>query len=154
MAGYATPANLTAADDFDASRYQELRVAIMADVFGRASLGGSRSIAIASTGYQDAIDYVDVIVPDAASAGGVWVAKVELLCENGATTITPKIRNITDASDAVVGSACAATTWGGTLSYQDLAFTPVAGKRYRLMLVKSDDVYACWGVGTMQRTDS
>jgi len=150
------PSNLTAADDFGAIAYGKLRDADLAAVFCRHELGGSRATADAVTGtsYQDAFNYRDFIIPDAASAGAVWVAEVELVCENAATTITPRIRNITDSSDAVVGAACAATTWGGTNSYQTLSFTPVVGKRYRLQFIKSDDVYGCWGVGAMRRTNA
>lgn len=119
-------------------------------VFGSFNMGGSRSVAVAGTGYQDAENYIDWRCPDAASTGGVYKVYVDLLCENGATSITPKIRNITDASDTVVGSASTSTSW----AEQTLTFTPVAGKKYRLMFVKSDDVYKCFGIGMLQRSAS
>jgi len=154
MSGYVTPSNLSAADDFDAVEFQKLRAGILASIFGTYELGGSRSASVTGASYQDAQEFRDLVIPDADSAGAVWVAEVELLCENPATTITPKIRNITDSTDTVVGTACAATTWGGTNSYQSLSFTPVSGKRYRLQFVKSDDVYRCWGVGRARRTNA
>jgi hypothetical protein len=111
-------------------------------------LGGSRHVSITGAAYIEAIDYIDFTMPDAASTGGVWKALVDLKCENAATTITPKIRNITDSTDAVVGSAHASTSWGS----QTLSFTPASGKTYRLMFVKSDDVFQCFGIGRLQRT--
>lgn len=139
-----------AADRRGAESFVKLDDTDKATTFVVVPLGGSRHISIASTGYQDAIDYLDFTMPNAASTGGVWVALVDLKCENAATTITPKIRNVTDASDAVVGSAHASTSWAS----QTLAFTPASGKTYRLMLVKSDDVYQAWAIGKMQRTSA
>src|SRR5262245_54710293 len=98
MAGYQTPDNLSSTDQFASEEYQKLRDAILACAFSTHPLGGSRSVSIAGTGYKDAIDYVEFTMPDAASAGGVYAAIVDLLCENASTTITPKIRNITDSS--------------------------------------------------------
>jgi len=119
-------------------------------VFGFIPLGGSRKDSVAGTGYQDADDYVPFELPDSASTGGTWNAIVDLLCEDGSTTITPKIRNITDSSDAVVGSASSSTSW----ARQTLAFTPASGKEYRLMFVKSDDLHKCFGIGWARRTAS
>jgi hypothetical protein len=130
------------------SYFEKARPNFDATAFSSHYLGGSRSTAITGTGYKDAVDYVDFIVPDSASSGGVFKAIVDVLCENVATTITPKIRNITDSSDAVVGSAHASTSWGS----QTLAFTPTVGKTYRLMLVKSDDLFDCWSIGLVRRT--
>jgi hypothetical protein len=119
-------------------------------VFANFYLGGSRSIAISGTGYQDAVDYLDFVMPDAASTGGTYAAKIDLLCESGSTTITPRIRNITDSSDAVVGSASSSTSW----TTQTLTFTPASGKTYRLQVVKSDDLNACWAIGYLRRTNA
>jgi len=149
MSGYATPDTLTAADDFAAEQYAKVRQAILAAVFHpRTSVGGSRSFALMGTGYQDAYDVVPIVVPDADSAGAVITVIADCKCANAATTVTPKIRNVTDSSDAVVGSAAASTSWAA----QVLSWTPVAGKEYRLQFVKSDDLYPCWGIGMLQRT--
>lgn len=149
MAGWQTPSALTAGDEFASEEYTKLRDAILAAVFAPGlRIGGSRTAAVAGTGYQDAEDYLDFRVPDAASAGAVYNVYVDLLCEDASTTITPKIRNITDSSDAVVGSASSSTSW----AEQTLSFTPVVGKKYRLMFVKSDDAHKCLGIGFLQRT--
>ena len=147
---YQTPTTLTSADQFASEEYIKVRNAIVACAFSTYPLGGSRSIGLAGTGYQDAIDYLDFTMPDSASTGGVYKAVIDLLCENAATTVTPKIRNITDSSDTVIGSAHASTSWGS----QSLTFTPASGKTYRLQLVKSDDVYAAYGIGVVRRTDA
>jgi len=110
-------------------------------------VGGSRTFALSGTGYQDAFDVVPILVHDADSSGGVYTVKVDCKCANAATTLTPKIRNVTDSTDTVIGSAAASTSWAA----QVLAFTPVVGKEYRLMFVKSDDVYPCWGIGFLKR---
>ena len=138
-----TGATYVGADGF----FEPCRSSLVAHDFEIIPLGGSRVHGLAGTSYQDAIDYIDFEIPDADYDGGTWTAEVNLLCENAATTVTPKIRNITDSSDAVVGSAHSSTSW----ATQSLAFTPTVGKAYRLMLVKSDDVYACWAIGSMQR---
>lgn len=130
------------------SFFEKARANDDAAVCSSFNMGGSRSAAITGTGYQDAENYLDWRVPDSASSGGVFKVYVDLLCENAATSVTPKIRNITDSSDAVVGSASTSTSW----AEQTLTFTPVVGKKYRLMFVKSDDVYSCWGVGFLQRS--
>lgn len=147
---YQTPDALGAGIQFANEEYQKLRNAILACAFSSHPLGGSRSISIAGVGYQDAIDYLEFTMPDAPSSGGVYAAIVDLICENVATTITPRIYNVTDAAAAVTGSAHASTSWGK----QTLSFTPVAGKTYRLQFVKSDDVYSAWGIGVIRRTDA
>src|SRR3954469_25748948 len=106
MAGYQTPDALGVDYQFANEEYSKLRDAILAAIFDPGfRLGGSRSRAVAGTGYQDADDYLDFRIPDTVSAGAVYEVVVDQLCENAATSITPKIRNITDSSDAVVGSA-------------------------------------------------
>lgn len=150
MAGYPSggPTSLTSADQFASEEYIKVRDSILAVTFWPFPLGGSRSASVTGTSYQDADDYLDFEVPDAASGGAVYKAIVDVLCENALTTITPKIRNITDSSDAVVGSAHASTGWGS----QTLTFTPTVGKKYRLMFIKSDDLFRAYGIGFIRRT--
>ena len=130
-----------------AESWNKLDDSVKTGAFVTHPLGGSRTIGLTGTGYQDAMDYVDFVMPNAASTGATYEALIDCLCENAATTVTPKIRNITDSSDAVVGSAHASTSW----ALQTLAFTPASGKTYRLMLVKSDDTYDAWGIGSLRR---
>lgn len=99
-------------------------------------LGGSRQTTLPQVASaQDALDYVDIEL-DSTQLGGLTVqARVECRTANGATSITPKIRNITDGTDAAVGAACTATAadYSGTNQKQTLALTLAAGvKKYRL----------------------
>ncbi len=153
---YTSPDNLTAVDDFGYEEYQKLRVSIIANSFDEIPLGGSRHTAVPDGGsYKDAIEFQDFMITSADYGGATFEAIVEVRVENAGITITPKIRNVTDASDAVVGSASTSTTGGSAgdvWATQTLAFTPTANKRYRLMLVKSADTYAAWAIGKVRRT--
>jgi len=150
MSGYATPGNRNAASAFGAEGYQELRDAILAAVFGRQPIGGSRLFTVEGTGWQDAFDAIPFSIPDAASAGGTYTVDAWLKSADGVTTIQPRIQNITDNTTAVTGTAEDATSF----TLQTLAFTPVVGKEYRLQFLKSDDDAPCWGLGILQRSDS
>lgn len=142
-AAWAASDNADAATVFEPGRQNE-EAAIFQN---RMYVGGSRSVAVMGTGYQDPWDYVPMTNPSSVEVGGVYSVEVDLQCEDAATTITPKIRNVTDSTDTVIGSAHASTSVGS----QTLSFTPVAGKVYRLMFVKSDDLFAAYGIGFLQR---
>lgn len=148
---WSTPDTLISGDVLTLARYNKLKDSIIANSHAVYPLGGSRSIAIptGATTYQDAPEYIEFEVPTTTYGSYVYKAIVEVRTENAATTVTPKIRNVTDASDAVVGSAGTATAWG---TYQTLTFTVAAGKKYRLMASKSDDVYQAWIIGVVRRT--
>lgn len=99
-------------------------------------LGGSRQTALPQVvAAQDAVDYVDIEL-DSTQLGGLTVqARVECRTANVATSVTPKIRNITDGTDAAVGAACTATDtdFSGANQKQTLPLTLAAGvKKYRL----------------------
>jgi hypothetical protein len=147
---YQTPDDLGATDDFGFEQFQKLRDAILAAVHTRQPIGGSRLFTVQGTGYQDAHNAVPISVPDSESAGATYKVDVWLKCADPGTTITPRLRNITDASDEDIGAAADDTDW----TQQFLTFTPVAGKEYRLQFVKSNDDFPCWGFGILQRTDS
>lgn len=149
--GYQTPDDLTAADEYGAEEYGKLRDAILASIFTRLWLGGSRRFSVQGTGAQDAFDAVPFVIPDAASAGATYKALVYAKTADAGTTITPRIRNITDSTTAVTGSAVSATSFGAP---QTLTFTPVVGKEYRLQFTKSNDDAPAWGFGVLQRTDA
>lgn len=113
-------------------------------------LGGSRQISVPLVASaQDAIDYFDFYL-SSIPADCVFTLQVELRSSNAGTSVTPKLRNITDASDVVLtpaAVACSATTWGGVNSYQSFTFTPVAAKRYRLQLIASNVTDPVYGIG-------
>lgn len=148
--GYATPANRNATSPFGAEGYQELRTAIMAAVFARQPIGGSRLFTVEGTSFQDAFDAIPFTVLDSASAGATYRVDVWLKTADPSTVITPRMRNITDSTTAVTGSAEDATTF----TLQTLVFTPVVGKEYRLQFSKNNDDFPCWGFGILQRSDA
>lgn len=146
---YDNPDSLVTLDTVTLARYNKIRDSIIADSHAVFPLGGSRSIAIPTGGgYQDAPDYIEFEVPTTSYTGFVYNVIVEIRTENASTTVTPKLRNVTDSTDAVVGSAGTSTAWG---TYQTLSFTVAAGKKYRLMASKSDDAVQAWVIGHVRR---
>ncbi len=147
---YNTPDALVSGNVLTLARYNKLRDSIIANSHAVFPLGGSRAIAIPTGGgYQDAPPYIEFEVPTTDYTGYVYKAVIEVRTENAATTVTPKIRNITAGSDAVIGSAGTATAWG---TYQTLTFTVTAGNKYRLMAQKSDDAVQGFVIGVVRRT--
>ena len=126
----------------------ELRANLIAIISSRLlsrSVGGSRQFGVYSASYVDAPEYEDVEI-DGTNLGGLTIqAIVEVRTANVATAVTPKIRNTTDATDAVVGTAYSTdTAW----NKQTLAFTPVTGvKVYRLQVTGSNVTHEVFGKG-------
>jgi hypothetical protein len=123
------------------AHYDPTRASFIACAHAVFPLGGSRTFVItAGGGAQDATDYIEF----------VYKVVVEVKTENAATTVTPRLYNVTDASVNWTGSAGTSTAWG---TYQvSSALTIAAGKKYRLQFTKSDDVYESWGTGHIRRT--
>jgi hypothetical protein len=136
--------------------WNEILQSIRAALFNPIPLGGSLDTGHPGSSYQRVVSGVPFVLPSAVEGGGVWKARVFLVCEDAAVTITPKIRNVTDGSDAVIGDACSGTAadWSGTNQQQTLTFTPTVGKVYELWATKSAETKECWLVGTLQRTDA
>ena len=115
-------------------------------------LGGSRITGVPRVASaQDAQEYIDVEIDGTLLAGLTVRARVEVRTANAGTGVTPKIRNITDSTDAVTGVSSTSTTWGGTNSYQTLTFTPASGiKKYRLQLTPANATNDVFGVGHIE----
>lgn len=126
--------------------------ALLACMFPK-DLGGSRSMALPRTASAlDAIDYRDIDIDDTDLSGLEVHAKVEVRTTNAATSITPKIRNITDGADAVVGASCTATNadYTGTNQKQDLTLTLTTGlKKYRLQATPGDTNNDTFAIGNV-----
>jgi hypothetical protein len=123
----------------------EARLLTSFRVFG--PLGGSRTVSLPmAAGVQSAIDWLDVELPgtDDVPAGVVFRARVECRTEDAGTSVTPKIRNITDGTDAALGAACTATDadYSGADQVQTLTINRAAtAKTYRLQAtVENGDV--------------
>lgn len=118
------------------------------------ALGGSRVISVPQVAAaQDAIDWRDVELDGTVTTGLTVQARVEVRTSDAGTSVTPKIRNVTDSTDAGVGSACSATAtdYSGTASKQTIAVTLAAGlKTYRLQLTPSNADADVFGLGRLE----
>jgi hypothetical protein len=148
---YSTPDTLVSGDILTLARYNKLKDSIIANAHAVFPLGGSRTFALPVGGSaQDAIDYIEFEVPTSDSGGHTYKVVCEIKTENAATTVTPRLYNVTDASVNWTGSAGTTTAWG---TYQvSSALTIAAGKKYRLQFTKSSDTHEAWGIGQIRRT--
>jgi hypothetical protein len=138
-------------DDWDRPVIDGVRQNIKALAARRAvyPLGGSRRQLIVFNGTYDAEEYIDVELDGTEFQTGATVrARVEVRSANAGTSITPKIRNVTDSTDAVVGAACTASDadYSGSNQKQTLSFTPASGvKKYRLQFTNSNATNGAYG---------
>jgi hypothetical protein len=149
---YSTPDALVSGDILTLARYNKIKDSVIANAHAVFPLGGSRVMVLPVVGAtaQDAVDYIEFEVPTSDSGGHVYKVVCEIKTENAATTVTPRLYNVTDASVNWTGSAGTSTAWG---TYQvSSSLTIAAGKKYRLQFTKSDDLYESWGIGVIRRT--
>jgi hypothetical protein len=122
-----------------------------------APLGGSRLFGLRSASYVAVPEWLEIEL-DGTNTGGLTVtARVEVRTAAAGTSVTPKIRNTTDASDAVTGAACTATDedYSGSQQKQTLTFTPVAGvKKYQLMIIGGNAIEDVFGIGYLEHYGS
>lgn len=113
------------------------------------SLGGSRALPnfavydprqmifrskYPGVGPHDAENYIDVEIDGTNLSGLTARARVEVRGRAG-VSITPKVRNMTDSTDAGTGAACTASNpdFSGTNQKQTITLTLASGvKKYRL----------------------
>jgi hypothetical protein len=117
-------------------------------------LGGSRITALPQVASaQDAVEYRDIEL-DGTNLGGFTVRlRVECRTINAATSVTPKLRNVTDSTDAGTGVACSATNadYSGTNQKQTITVTLAAGvKKYRLMGTPSNTTHPTFIIGDLE----
>lgn len=115
-------------------------------------LGGSRSVSLPLVAsVQDAVDYIDIELNGTNLGGFTIQVRVECRTDNAATTITPKLLNVTDATDAATGVACASTTFSGLNGTQTLTATIAAGvKKYRLQGTPSNNTNPTFLIGYLE----
>lgn len=106
-------------------------------------------------GPHDAPDYVDIEIDGTNQGGVTFQARIEVRSRWPTNSITPKIRNVTDNSDAGVGSACTAGNpdYAGTNQKQTIALTIASGiKKYRMQytLSKLGLGLDCWIIGEIE----
>lgn len=124
---------------------------VLAALRSHRFMGGSRSTALQHDDVVNIFDWVDIEFDGTHFQSGGWTirVRVELRVENAALAITPKVRNITDGSDAVVGTTCNASDddYSGTDQKQSLSFTPATGtKVYRVQITPTTDTYMFWAI--------
>lgn len=117
-------------------------------------LGGSRMTALPQVASaQDAVDYRDIEIDWTNLAGFTVQLRVECRTINAATTITPKLRNVTDSTDAGTGAACSATNadYSGSNQKQTISITGQSGvKKYRLMGTPSNTTHPTFVIGDIE----
>lgn len=147
----------TAADHAWYEHFEAFRASQVAESHASFFLGGSLQSGPDGTAWEIAINGQLFQVPASKYGGFVYVAKILLVCEDAAVTITPRIYNLTDASVAVTGTACSGTdaaAFTGTNQKQTLSFTPTVAKDYILQFQKSANTKWCAGIGHVQRTEA
>lgn len=117
-------------------------------------LGGDRLRAVPNVASaQDAINYIDIELDGTQLAGFTIQLRVEVRTANAGTSVTPKLRNVTDSTDAGTGVACSATNtdYTGTSQKQTITVTLAAGvKKYRLQLTPSNTTNDVFGTGYVE----
>jgi len=117
-------------------------------------LGGSRTISlplVASA--QNVPDWIDVEVNGDDYPGLNVKLRVECRSDNAATAVTPKLRNVTDGTDAATGAACSAVTqdFSGANCTQSVVVTLASGKKkYRLQGTPSNALHAVYCIGYLE----
>jgi len=117
-------------------------------------LGGSRIVSlplVASA--QDAAEWIDVEIDGTNLAAFTANLRVECRTMAAGTSVTPKLRNVTDATDAGTGVACVATAtdYSGANQKQTVVVTLAAGiKKYRLQGTPSNTTNATFIIGDLE----
>ncbi len=105
-------------------------------------LGGSRSEGVQHTTWAAPREYRDWRCP----ADGTYVAHVEVWTANAATSVQPRIYDVTGTAVAVTGSSSTSTT----PAEQSLTFSAVAGRKYRLQLLPGNTSNEVYGLGKVR----
>lgn len=114
----------------------------------KSDFGGSRDNSVQGTPILDVVNYRDVEI-DATKLGGLSVrARVEVMTTNAGTSVQPKVRNVTDGADKIVGAASTSLVFAEQL----LDMTPLTAgtKKYRLQLVTNNNTNDVFGLGVME----
>lgn len=142
-------------DDYRAATHDQVRKNINAAHAQGAKggwLGGSRSQFVNSAAEIAVPEYWDVLIDWRHLEGLTVKARVEVYTLNAGTSVTPRIKNVTDAADT---DGAASTTVGWT---ERLITLPTPGalavKRYRFYLVGSNATNGIAGIGQIEIYDA
>lgn len=117
-------------------------------------LGGSRSVTlplVASA--QNAESWIDVEIDGTNLGGHTANLRVECRTTDAGTSVTPKLRNVTDGTDAGIGAACSATNadYSGANQVQTVAVVLASGiKKYRLQGTPSNATNGTFVIGYLE----
>ena len=110
-------------------------------------LGGSLVNGQQSASRVDALDPIDVVLNGTVLSGYTATVRVRVKTDNAGTSVTAKLRNVTDSTDAGTSTASVST------SGEDLSFTATlaaGAKTYRLQLLASNATHFTYATGYMQ----
>lgn len=110
-----------------------------------AFLGGSRNIDVKHSTWANAPGYVDVYL-DSTKFGSTVTARVQVRTTDAATSVQPRILNVTDGTVAGTGSVTTSTSWES----QSITVTLASGaKEYRLQLLPGNGTNGVYGIGSI-----
>lgn len=146
--GWQTLADKVLNDPLGYQSYNKLVQQIRSIAFATHHLGGSRALGVRSASAIEVPEYVDIELDGTKYAGLTVRARVEVRTANAATSVTPKIRNMTAGTDAGTGvsSTGTAADYSGTNQKQSITVTLAAGlNKYRLQVTggnATNDIFA------------
>lgn len=119
-------------------------------------LGGSRNNALTATTSTalNAYDYLDIEL-DGSNLGEIVQARVECQASSTANAFVPKIRNVTDNTDAGTGTTAYGTSanYGATGQMQTItvSLSTAGAKKYRLQIEPLTTAGNRWTIGYLER---
>lgn len=105
-------------------------------------LGGSRLNGVSHSTWAPVREHREWSAP----ADGAYTAHVEVWTSNAATSVTPRVYDVTASAAVATGSASTSTT----AAKQQLTFTATAGHDYRLELLPSNTSNDVFGLGKVR----
>jgi hypothetical protein len=110
-------------------------------------LGGSRDTGVQGSGALDIPNYREKEIISTSVTSLPIRARVNTRTTNAGTSVQPKVRNVTDSTDTVTGTAHTGTSFSEEL----LSVTPVTGtKRYKMMIVTNNANNEVFGFGHLE----
>ncbi len=133
---------------YQTANYLKNNIVALASARLRASFGGSREASLNGSGALDLFDYRELTFVSTNLSGLTIQARVETKTANAGTSVTPKIRNVTDSTDLVTGSAVTATSF----TEEVLSMTPLTSgtKKYKMMVTTNNASNDVWGFGVCE----
>lgn len=117
--------------------------------FFYADLGGSRLQAVKGTGSYRVPEGREITL-DSTKVGTSMVVRCECITTNVATSVTPRLYNVTDASVVATGSPSTATTWGAAARQSFNATLASGVKVYRLEITPSNGSNNVFALGSLE----